>query len=214
MNVTDPAVKDAAARTVKGATIAWYGDRYFDFDSPETCSITLEDYAYALAFGSPRWRGQCRLWSTGERVQYVCAEHCWRGAMQLIADGYPASDALAFLMHEADEVPLPDMPGPAKPKLGPQYAALCARISAALNERFRVPSADPNLMKRYDIRLLMTERRDLMGIPEGGIWSNGGSGQTSTEGYEPFERRITPLPPKRAAEAFLDLYRQLGGFEP
>ncbi|HLC07974.1 MAG TPA: hypothetical protein VJK06_01670 [Methyloceanibacter sp.] len=214
MDVTDPAVLAAKARTIKGATIAWGGDRYFDFEAPETCEITLEDYAYALAFGSPRWRGQTRRYTDGRRVIYSCAEHCVRGARQLLADGFGREHALAFLGHESDEVPLPDMPGPVKPLI-PDYKVVARRAGEAIDRRFRITFPDPALIKRYDIRLLVTERRDLLMVPDDEIWDNGGSGQTSTKGFEPFEKRIFPhWHPDDAAREFIGMWRSLGGFEP
>lgn len=212
MNVTDPATLAEAARHVRGATIAWGGDRYFDFEDPDACPVTLEDVAYALAF-TVRWRGQTR--HQGRRCFYGTAEHCVRGAWRILEDGHDRAHALAFLGHEMDEVPLPDMPGPVKPLLGDPYRELAKRVGGSLERRFRVTFPDPALIKRYDIRMLVTERRDLLAIPDSEVWDNGGSGQTSTEGFEPFADRVRPCDhPAEAAEAFIRAWRELGGFEP
>lgn len=195
------------AKTVKGATIAWGGGNYFDFENPESTTMTIEDYAFAVAY-TVRWRGQAR--TDRKRVFYGVGEHCVRGAERLLLDDYTKADALAFLMHESDEVPFGDTPGPVKPLMGDSFRAVIKRCGAAIDARFNVVTPDPALIKRYDIRMLVTERRDLLGGHEGEIWTNGGSGQVSTEGYEPFPTRIIPYAhPDEAAERFLRLYAVL-----
>lgn len=203
----DPDNARVHAMHVHGSTIAWGGGRYFDLEHPETTDMTIEDYAYALAY-SCRWRGQTR--SGGRRVFFGVGEHCIRIAEQLLRDGHGRANAFAGLMHESDEVPFGDMPAPAKP-LMPEYKIVARRCGDALDRRFDVTFPDPNLIKRYDIRMLLTEKRDLLSGHESEVWHNSGNGgTTSTAGFEPFEDRIEPYPhPDMAAERFLALYAEL-----
>jgi hypothetical protein len=198
-----------ARKHIRGATIAWGGGNYFDFEAPESTTMTIEDYAFALAY-TVRWRGQAR--SDGKRMFYGVGEHCVRGAEHLLREGYGKPHALAFLMHESDEVPFGDVPGPVKPLMGDSFRAVIKRCGAAIDARFGVVCPDPALIKRFDIRMLVTERRDLLAGHANEVWDNGGSGQTSTEGYEPFEARIIPYAhPDDAAHRFLRLHSVLTG---
>jgi hypothetical protein len=205
----DPANVAAAAAhivNIKGPTIALGDGSYFDFLDPSATTMTIEDYAYALAY-TVRFRGQTK--HRGERCFYGVGQHCVQLACALIDDGYDAVTAFAGLMHESDEMPLGDMPGPVKPLLG-DYKALAKVCGYAIDQHFRVATPDADLIKRYDIRMLATEKRDLMPRHGDHEWHNGGSGVASLVGYEPFDFEIMPSPhPTMAAEAFLDLYHDL-----
>lgn len=193
-----------AARHVKGATIAWGPSGYYDFLAPNPEIISLEDVAYALAY-TVRWRGQTR--TIGDRrCFYGVGEHCVRMACQVLADGHSDADALAALFHEPDEVVLPDMPGPVKPLIK-DYRALAALQGDALIARFGIHVPDPDLIKRYDIRMLLTERRDLFGWAHRDKWyGQQGTDAAPLEGYEPFDGVIVPFPhPDQAAVRFLNL---------
>lgn len=196
-------------RHIRGATIAWGPGDYLDLANPDHVEVTVEDYAYCLAY-TPRWRGQTRT-RDGGRPFFGVAQHCVFGAEEMIAAGHSNRDAFAFLFHESDEIPFGDFPGPAKRI--PEVAATCAlakRIGASIDRKFGVVTPDPALVKRWDIRMLVTEKRDLLVADyEGDGWEHHGE---DVRGYEPFERRIEAYPhPQIAALRFLELYRQLGG---
>jgi uncharacterized protein len=197
-----------AARHVKGATIAWGGDRYLDLLNPNPEVVTIEDYAYALAF-SVRWRGQTQIF--GRRVLYGVAEHCVRGAEQMLREGYGREAALAFLGHESDEVPFGDTPGPAKQLWSPEQRVAVRRWGDALDLRFGFGDTHSALVKRFDIRMLVTEKRDLLAGHQDDVFSTDGEHMADGR-YSAFEQPIKPYRhPERAAERFLNLYRQLGG---
>src|SRR3546814_2204852 len=59
MDDISAAMADAAARHIKGHTIAWCGGECYNFDEPNPEIITLEDAAFAWAY-TARWRGQTR----------------------------------------------------------------------------------------------------------------------------------------------------------
>lgn len=197
-----------AARYIRGTTIAWGADEYLDLGDPDNIAVAVEDYAYCLAY-TVRWRGQTRT-VEGARPFYGVGEHVVRGAEHLIREGHAPEHAFAFLFHESDEVPFGDFPGPAKP-LVPDAVLLAKRIGASIDRSFGVRVPDPALIKRWDIRMLVTEKRDLLPSRAAHEWAHDGDGP-STAGFEAFEERIIPYAhPELAARRFLELYRQLGG---
>ena len=199
-----------AAKHVRGATIAWGGGKYYDFDEPNPEIITLEDAAYALAY-TVRWRGQTRNY-LGVRCFYGVAEHCIRMAIQLLVDGHGPKNALAGLWHEPDEIPLPDMPGPVKPAI-PGWREFAKKQGDAVIARFGIDMPDPALIKRYDIRMLITEKRDLLSRGfDGHHWHNVGGGDETADGFEPFDEVIMPYAhPDMAALGFLKIHDRLIG---
>lgn len=206
MNETN---RQEAARHIRGATIAWGADQYLDLEDPENIRVSLEDYAYCLAY-TVRWRGQCRT-VTGERPFYGVGQHVIFGAEEMVAAGHAKADALAFLFHESDELPFGDFPGPAKgiPCIR-ETCVLAKRIGASVDRGFDVRVPDPDLVKRWDIRMLVTEKRDLLsGRFASDDWAHDGDGD-ATAGYEPFDRLIVPYPhPEIAARRFLEMHAEL-----
>ena len=193
-----------AARQIVGATIAWGDGRYYDLETPNPEIITIEDYAYALAY-TCRWRGQTRnRW--GQRAFYGVGQHVITMAYHLLADGHGKTNALAGLYHESDEVPFPDWLGPGK-KLVPGLDELTKRHGVAIKARFGIETPDPDLIKQYDIRMLVTEKRDLMRSPRDTFTIDG---VLSTEGYEPFDQMIVPWwHPDVAGEKFMRCLAEL-----
>lgn len=209
-----------AARHIHGATIAWGADEYLDLGQPDQIVVGLEDYAYCLAY-TVRWRGQARIPREHPSLEigrpfYGVGQHVVHGAEELLAAGYGKAHAIAFLFHESDEIPFGDIPGPAKRI--PEVAAvmkLAGRIGFSINDHFGIDCPDPDLIKRWDIRMLVTEKRDILSVGfADDKWHNGGSGGVSTEGYEPFDRKIVPYGhPEEAARRFLELCATLGVVE-
>lgn len=192
---------------IKGAKLGWGNGLVIDLMDIGNAPITIEDYAFALAY-TCRWRGQTR--TSGRRAFYGVAEHCWRGASAILKGGGSRDLALAFMGHESDEVPFGDLAGPAK-GLFDNYRVVTKSIGQQLSDRFRFPDADPIIIKRWDDRMLVTEKRDLMGHGASYMSSDG----SRMVDIDPLRMPIIPFHhPDQAAEAFLDLYRQLEGFEP
>jgi hypothetical protein len=190
---------ERAGRTYRGATIAWGRGECYDFDNPNPEIITVEDMAYAWAF-TVRWRGQTR--HGGRRCFYGVGQHCCFGAEEMIKAGYGEAHALGFLLHEPDEVVLPDFPGPAKDCL-PGFKAFAKRQGDALLDRLGWPGPpDPDLCKAWDLRMMVTEKRDLMAGHEADTFHT--SARKSVHDSE-FPH------PERAAHRWLELYHQLGG---
>jgi hypothetical protein len=198
---TNAEVAALHTRRVIGPTILMGDGSYFDFESPETSEMTIEDYAWALA-GTVRFRAQTRARLRRDaRCFYSVAEHCCRMAAQMLSDGHGTELAYDALMHEGGEVPWGDIAGPAKPMV-PSFKEeekRCERASFAI---WGVTMSNPDLIKRYDLRMLATEKRDLMPQGSGDQWA-------WIKGYEPFASAIIPWPLEEAADAFLGWYRQL-----
>jgi hypothetical protein len=202
-----PTMAEPDLRKVIGPTIQLGDGSYFDYTSPETSDMTIEDFAFGLAY-TCRFRGQtrARLWG-GRRAYFSVAQHCVLGAQELLRQGYVRAIAYDFLMHEGGEPVCGDDPGPMKP-LCPDKKALEKRCERAAHARFGVTMTDPALIKLWDLRMLATEQRDLMPQSRGHRWFNAEDRAQALP--EPFDFLITPLPtPDDAAFAFLTMFAML-----
>lgn len=185
---------DPSVLKILGPTILLGSGTYFDFDSPETSDLTIEDVAWGLAF-TCRFSGQCVSQITGRRVFYSVAEHCVR--MSFIVSILLAYDAL---MHELGEATCGDMTKPLK-VLCPEFSRIENRCQKAGQGQFGVTMRDPAAIKVADRIMLATEQRDLMPC-RGEKW-------TWTKGAEPLPDRIVPWTAEFAANAFLERYHEL-----
>lgn len=199
----------AAGRTYKGATIAWGRGECYDFDNPNPEIITVEDVAYALAY-TVRWRGQNV--HAGKRCFYGVGQHCVFGAERMLEDGWGRHHALGFLLHELDEVVLPDFPGPVKNSV-PGFRDFAKRQGDALGKRMpHFFIVDHDLIKRWDMRMMVTEKRDLMPGHEADTFHTSDHRPIPEREFPPFEERIVPYAhPDVAAIKWLHLYSLLTG---
>jgi 5'-deoxynucleotidase YfbR-like HD superfamily hydrolase len=117
--------------------------RRLDLIDPSPLDIEIEDIAHGLAFVA-RWNGQ----TTGE-FPYSVAEHSL-----LVEEIYgrlaPRTERrwrLAALLHDAPEYVIGDMISPVKAAVGLDYAALDARLTAAVHLRFGLPAELPPKIK-------------------------------------------------------------------
>jgi len=208
--LTDTTAATAAApcspgvTRIVGPTIMLGSGSYFDFETPETSHLTIEDVAYGLASAS-RFAGQCVSSLTGKRVRYSVAEHCVRMSWEVEKDPEAQlGDALDALMHELGEPTCGDMTGPLK-SLCPDFKAIEKRCEAAAQAQFGIRMRDPLLIKRHDLRMLATEKRDLMPAAAGHSWS-------WVAGHEPYDWEIlSPWEFEMAALRFIHRYRALTG---
>lgn len=181
-----------------GPTILMGDGSYFDYEAPETTTMTIEDYAWGLAANN-RFCGQ--TWWDGRRCLYNVCQHVVLLAEQMLRDGHTPRAAFGGLGHESGEVPWGDLSGPAKP-LVPDYKAREKLADTAIRAHFGFAIDDPDLVKAYDIRMLATEKRDLMPQGRGHQWK-------WTEGFEPFDFAIVPWSADYATTRFLALYHYL-----
>lgn len=198
---------DAAARHIKGHTIAWGLGQCYNFDEPNPEIISLEDACYAWAY-TVRWRGQTR--QNGMRPFYGVGQHLVFGAEEMLTEGFNKHTIIAWIFHEDDEVVLPDFPGPAKNAV-PGLREFAKRQGDALRQRFNIGRADADLMKRWDIRMMVTEKRDLMPGHEGDRFHTSDHRTIMEAEFAPFERRIIPYRhPEEAALRLMVLLDQMG----
>jgi 5'-deoxynucleotidase YfbR-like HD superfamily hydrolase len=117
--------------------------RRLDLLDPSPLDIEIEDIAHGLAFVA-RWNGQTR----GEHP-YSVAEHSLlvEELFGRLARGAAPRWRLAALLHDAPEYVIGDMISPVKAAVGPDYAAMDARLAAAVHLRFGLPAALPAEVK-------------------------------------------------------------------
>ena len=188
---------DTAAITIRreqGPTILLGSGGYFDYIAPETAELTLDDYAYGLAF-TGRFCGQCVDRRTGKRVYYSVAQHC-----EILSRLVPKELAYAALMHESGEVVCGDLASPLK-SLVPAYRAIEKTCAAAIERRFRVEADEIAAIKPYDVRLWASEREQLLNW-DGNRWG-------AEDNIVPFPIEIEPLDPYAAVESFLMRFKEL-----
>ena len=161
--------------------IQTFTGRRFTPYSPRVEDIAIEDIAHHLAARN--------RFSGATRVPYSVAEHCIRGATQC-----SHHNRLWFLLHDADEAYLPDVPTPLK---GPREHYASDRLLRAVAERFGLPWPIPAEVHEVDRRMLATERRDLMAKVD--WWC---------DTAEPFDWRIEFIArPEEAERTYLEKFR-------
>ncbi len=207
----EPATAMAAqqhAKRIIGPTILMGDGAYFDFEFPDASGMTIEDYAWGLA-ACNRFRGQTRYaiddpddpeWSP--RCLYNVCQHVVLMAQQMLRDGLGPRIAYEGLMHESDEVVWGDFPGPAKTLMPLEFRALVKRAGDAIDEHFGVTHDHKDLVKRYDLRMLATEKRWLMPQSRTDRWAESAA-------YAPFDWRIACWDAHVATRQFTALHAQI-----
>ncbi|WP_424972133.1 HD domain-containing protein [Dinoroseobacter sp. S76] len=117
--------------------------RRLDLLDPTPMDIEIEDIAHGLAFVA-RWNGQ-----TLGNYAYSVAEHSLlvETLYSRMAPKAPVQWRLAALLHDAPEYVIGDMISPVKAAVGPGYAALDERLTAAIHLRFGLPAQLPKTVK-------------------------------------------------------------------
>lgn len=180
-----------------GYILTFTGQQFWPLD-PRQDEVCIEDIAHALS-------NMCRF--TGHvRSFYSVAEHSVRVSWAMSPT---ASDAtrLRALLHDASEAYLVDVPSPLK--CTPEFAAYRdaeKTLQRTVFERFGVwwgDGRDADLVHEADLRMLATEKRDLM--PEDAqLW-------TCLDNVCPYRNTIKPWRPLEAEFRFLELFAQLTG---
>lgn len=184
--MTIPTQNVDTVRFIKGPTILLSTGAYFDYGDPENSAFTIEDIANGLAM-TCRFGGQCRR-------HYSVAQHSWH--MSYVV---PPQDALAALMHDAAEAFVGDLPKPLKVLL-PEYKSIEIRIENAIFDRFRIARPLPASIKEADVRMLVTEQREVMHNRDD--WDY-------TRGREPYQFALPIWAPHEARAQFLGRFRDL-----
>ncbi len=180
--------------------------RRLDLLDPSPLDVEVEDIAHGLAFVA-RWNGQTR----GEHP-YSVAEHSL--LVEEIYGRIAGSSAvprwrLAALLHDAPEYVIGDMISPVKGAVGPEYAALDARLARAVHVRFGLPAELPKAVKatikRADRTSAWLEAVQLAGFGAGE--ANRFFGVPKIEGLG--EMALALRPPSEVKRAFLTRHAAL-----
>lgn len=163
---------------------------------PDPALIRIVDIAHQLAM-------DCRFTGAVRRF-YSTAQHSVLGSL-VIEKLYPEFKdvAMDFLLHDAEEAYMRDMPKGIKdlPELN-GYCEIAKNLRRCiLVKHGRPPELHP-IVKEVDCRLGATEAKSLLSkIP---AW-------VGTEGFEPYGFEIFPVNPETAEQMFLTRFLDLGG---
>lgn len=122
---------------------------------PQPVKINIVDVAHALSM-------LCRFGGHTSQF-YSVAEHCVRGTAALRSQGASKIVQRAFLLHDASEAYLVDVPRPIKTSLV-GYIEIEKTLQAIIEAKFGVEVSEEEraLVKHMDEVMLATEKRDLM----------------------------------------------------
>lgn len=165
---------------------------YYDFLNPWDTPISIEDIASGLSRVC-RYTGQLGTHVDEDDV-YTVAQHS-----VLASENCEPGHEFAALMHDATEAVMNDMASPLK-QLLPCYKAIEERNEAAIFQTFGLPHHLSPEVKKIDLIMLGTEKRDLM--PRGADddrW-------VMLQGVEPLNFTIKPWRPSEARARFLARY--------
>lgn len=163
------------------------GGRFWPCD-PKPEHVNIRDIAHALS-------NQCRF-AGHVRKFYSIAQHS-----VLVSQNVPPEHALWGLLHDAAEAYMCDLPRPIKYEPGMEaFKRAEKRIEAAIVECFGLTPGEPKAVKDADMRLLFTEKRDLLPpLPFETDQTTWGMGLQA----EPLPAIIEPWTPERAEREFM-----------
>lgn len=161
--------------------------KHFNFLNITPDSICIDDIAGALS-------NICRF--TGHLQDfYSVAQHSVHASYLV-----PAEYALEALMHDAAEAYCNDISAPLKGLL-PDYRAIEHSVDSVIRQKFRLPSEMSNSVKRADLIMLATERRDF-DMDDGTPWP-------VLDGIPCADIIIAPLTPRQSRVRFLQRFNAL-----
>ena len=167
----------------------------FDFLHPHESVIDITEIAHALSL-------ICRF--TGHVSSfYSVAQHSVHVSLALCNESIEVQ--MCGLLHDAAEAYVGDVSLPLK-RLLPNYKAIEKDVEHAVFSAFGLPHILHASIKRADLVMLATERRDLMPTSED-TWD-------VLEGIEPQPSSITSWSPDQARVRFLERYFYLKGVQP
>lgn len=182
------AVLQALGRKPQRKTNPWiqtHTNKVFHLLGCTPDEICIEDIAHALSH-------ICRFGGHTSRF-YSVAEHC-----VVMSRVIPT---LECLLHDASEAYLGDMVRPLKMN-NEMYRDVEADVEVMIARKFSLPVRLDATIKQVDMRMLVTERNQLMGkspLPY----------DVDEVGYQPFPFTLECLPPPLAKQQFLQRYKEL-----
>lgn len=175
------------------SSILTYTGRSIDMAEPDQTEFHISDIAHALS-QTCRFGGHTRQF-------YSVAQHS-----VLVSQLVPVEYRLQALLHDAAETYCGDMVQPLKglPFMRP-YRNYESLMLSRLFEAYGVtPTQDSTeAVKRADLQMLATERRDLM-APDISAWP-------VLDGICPRHARISPMMPVPAESLFMTRFKELAG---
>jgi uncharacterized protein len=168
---------------------------YFDFLSPDSDTIVIEDIAIALS--------RINRFTGHTRVPYSVAQHSY-----IVSLVVPLEYALQGLLHDASEAYLGDVSTPLK-QLVPEYKVIERRVEEAIMRKFGLPFPLHPSIKQADLRMLVTEKRDLMPRPVHRWDGDDRVAWSDFRSIRPFDFIIEPVSSEVAASFFLHRFREL-----
>ncbi len=196
----------------KGNWMQTIGGRAFYPLDPRPEEIDIQDIAHALAHVC-RFGGHCKAF-------YSVAEHCVRVSQAIREAGGTVAEQFEGLMHDSAEAYVGDMVWPLKQVEDVSgYKRVEKLVEAAIAERFQLPHEQSPIVKKFDLVLLSTEKRDLM---MDGVGREDGSKRESAaakaklgawhcDEFKALPDRIDAWMPTKARLRFLDLFFDLRG---
>ena len=170
------------------------GRKFWPID-PRAEDICIEDIAHALSLLC-RFAGHCRLF-------YSVAQHCCLGVIFGKDMLCTRRNKLNFLLHDASEAYLVDLPRPLKRsgQFGELYKKYEGKLEVEIAMKFNLDWPMLPVVREVDTMMLYTERRDLLSLPPE-MW---------LDEVIPFEDSIVPWTSSKAEETFLNLFEALHG---
>lgn len=178
------------------SAIQLYTGTVFDPLNPDPALIDIRDIAHNLST-IVRFSGCVDPW-------YSVAQHSLE-----VAKRVPPEYRLRALLHDGSEgLGLVDMASPLKahPEFGRLYREFESVVQDAIADRYGLPRGFANdpVVKEVDVRMLETERLQLLGHADDPaiieLW------EPWTGGYEPYDVHLSSMPPLGAEISFLSLF--------
>ncbi len=161
---------------------------------PREEDLCLEDIAHSLS-RLCRFNGHCQGF-------YSVAQHCVHMVEAMQVMDHPLPELRWALMHDAAEAYIADVARPLK-KMIPAFGEAEARLLEVIARKFGLGWPMPECIKQWDLVMLQTERRDLMGtapMP----WK-------TDELAEPLKTQIYAWSHREAEKEFLAVFGDLFG---
>lgn len=162
-----------------------------DLANPHPSTLLIQDIAHNLAVEA-RFNGATRWEEYG--FPYTVGQHSC-----LVSDILPQEYKLCGLLHDAPEAYIRDLHTHAKHVVGDGYKRLEAIFWLAMSRKFNLPTQIPQQVKHADMRLLVTEGRDLCHAS----WSS------EELAFEPLPYRIAVWSPVKTKHEFLHRFYAL-----